>query len=172
LNPPLEILVVRTEIRLGLLLVPIAESAYNVRDVGRGDDARARGQAAYVRANRLLTQVAKGEREPLVRDLELFQNALSELFEDQQSGGVIRDRARLEEAMTLPLDQLPRNPGAHDPVAPGHSQSRCGESGGIDPLLGPKHSLFLVRMKSFLFRQCGRQMPPAAKAIYVTETSL
>ncbi len=167
---PLEILVVRTEIRLGLLLASITESAYRVRDVGRGDDAKARGQAAYVRANRLLAQVAQGEREPFVRDLELLKNALSGLSENEQSEGVIRDRARPEEAMALPLEQLSRNPGDHDP---GHSKSRCDESGGINPQLGPKHSLFLFRLKSFLLRQFGQQMPSAVpKPIYVTETSL
>ena len=172
MKPPLEILVVRTEIRLGLLFVLIAEYAYNVRDVDRGDEARARGQAAYFRANRLLAQVADGEREPLVCDLELLQNALSGLPKDERAGSVIRDQACPENHLVVSLGQLPRSPGDHDPVAPGHSQSCCDESGGVDPRLGPKHSLFFFRMKSFLFWQCGRQMPPAPKPIYVIETSL
>jgi hypothetical protein len=79
LNSPLEILVARNEICLGFLFVPIAGSAYNVGDVDRGDEARARGQAAHARANSVLAQVAHPEREPLIRDLELLQNALSEL---------------------------------------------------------------------------------------------
>ena len=142
MKSPLKILVVRTEIRLGLLLVPIAESAYNVRDVDRGDEARARGQTAYLRANSLLAQVADGERELLVCDLELLQDALSGLPKDERAGSVIRDPACPEKHLVVSLGQLPRSPGDHDPVAPGHSQSCCDESGGIDPRLGPKHSLF------------------------------
>src|SRR6185437_2030466 len=115
-----------------------------------------------------------GEREPLVCDLELLQNALSGLPKDERAGSVIRDQACPEKHLVVSLGQLPRSSGDHDPVAPGHSQSCCDESGGMDRWLGPKQSLFLClfRMKSFLFRQCGRQMAPAPKPIYVTETSL
>lgn len=122
MKPPIETLALRAEIRLGLLFAPIAESAYNARDVDRGDDARARGQAAYVRANRLLAHVAAGEREPLARDLEFLQNALSGLSKNEQSGSVIRDRARPEKAIAPLSEQLPSNPGNQDPVAPGHSK--------------------------------------------------
>ena len=173
MKPPLEILAVRAEIRLGLLLVPIAESAYNVRDVDRGDEARARGQAAYFRANRLLAQVAGGEREPLVCDLELLQDALSGLPKDERAGSVIRDHACPEKHLVVSLGQLPKKSRRSRSGCSGSlTQSCCDEGGGIDPRLGPKHSLFLCRMKSFLFRQCGRQMPPAPKPIYVTERSL
>jgi hypothetical protein len=169
LKPPLEILVVRTEIRLGLLLVPIAESAYNV---DRGDEARARGQAAYLRANRLLAQVADDEREPLVCDLELLQDALSGLPKDEQAGSVIRDHACPEKHLVVSLGQLPKKSRrSRSGCSRSLTQSCRDEDGGIDPRLGPKHSLFLLRMKSFLW-QCGQQMPPASKPIYVTERSL
>ena len=106
----LEALVVSTEIRLGFLLVPIAESAYNVQDVGRGDEARGRGQAAYFRANRLLAQVADCDRKPLADDLESLQIALDGLFKDQQSAltGAIRDRdqAHPEQHFVLPPEKI------------------------------------------------------------------
>jgi hypothetical protein len=172
LKPPLEILVVRTEIRLGLLLVQIAESAYNVRDVDRGDEARARGQAAYFRANRLLAQVADAEREPLVCDLELLQDALSGLPKEERAASVFRDHACPEKDLVVSLGQLPKKSRRSRSGCSGSLTQSCrDEGGGIDPRLGPKHSLFLCRMKSVLW-QCGRQMPPAPKPIYVAERSL
>ena len=115
----LEALVVSIEIRLGFLLVPIAESAYNVRDVGRGDEARGRGQAAYFRANRLLAQVAECDRKPLADDLESLQIALDGLFKDQQSAftGAIRDQAHPEQHSVLPPEKTAKKSlDADDPV--------------------------------------------------------
>jgi hypothetical protein len=118
LKPPLEALLVSTELRLGFLLVSIADSAYKVRDVGRGDEAKARGQAAYFRANWLLTQVAECNRESLVSDLEFLQTAINGLSKDQQSAftGVIRDKGHPEEHSVLPSKKQPRNPDAEYPV--------------------------------------------------------
>lgn len=61
------------------------------------------GQAAHVRANHLLAQVAESEREPLVHDLERLQNALSGPSENEQSGNGICNKARPEEPTALPL---------------------------------------------------------------------
>ena len=84
----LEGLVCGTEVRLGFLLVAIAESAYNMQDVVRGDEARARGQAAYFRASRLLAQVAEGDVEPLLGNLESLQSALTAAANDWQPARV------------------------------------------------------------------------------------
>ncbi|MFL6416249.1 MAG: hypothetical protein ACJ74Y_11355 [Bryobacteraceae bacterium] len=72
----LEIALFTNEISLGLLLVLVAESAYKLGDVRRGDEARARGQAASFRAARLLAQVADCDRALLLGDLESLQSAL------------------------------------------------------------------------------------------------
>jgi len=119
MKSPLEALVVTTEIRLGFLLVPIAESAYKVRDVGRGDEARARGQAAYFRAKRLLAKVAECDRKPLAGDLECLQSALNGLFKGQQLAftGVIRDKAHHPEHLILPPEITAKKfPDADYPV--------------------------------------------------------
>jgi hypothetical protein len=76
-NSLLENALFTNEISLGLLLVLVAESAHKLGDVGRGDEARARGQAASLRADRLLPQVADCDRALLFGDLESLQKRRS-----------------------------------------------------------------------------------------------
>jgi len=85
LNSSLEVLALEYELRLGYVFVSTAESAYKRQDVGRAYEARARGQAAYYRASRLLASVTEGGRGALAADLACLQAALNELFQTQGS---------------------------------------------------------------------------------------
>jgi hypothetical protein len=76
LTSDLELLSVASEIRLGFLFVSVAEMAYKVRDFDGADHTRAKGEAVYFRANRLLTQIADGDRKQVLADLERLNIAL------------------------------------------------------------------------------------------------
>ena len=81
----LEGLLVTHEISLGLLVVPVARAAYNRGDFDLADAVRARGEAAYFRANRLLYQVSNDENQQLRGDLERLQRALDQIKQNPSS---------------------------------------------------------------------------------------
>jgi hypothetical protein len=108
----LEIALFTNEISLALLLVAVAESAYKLGDVWRGDEALARGHAASFRAARLLAQVADCDRALLVRDLESLQSALNGL------PAKIVGNLGPEGNIVLPSEELPTSSDAGPPLDP------------------------------------------------------
>lgn len=76
MRSPLEVQFAVNEMQLGFLFASLADSAYDAGDIGCGDQARVKGQAAYVRADRLLAQVVAPNR-ALVCNLKSLHNALN-----------------------------------------------------------------------------------------------
>lgn len=76
LTSDLELLSAASEIRLGFLFVSVAELAFKLGDIERADHTRAKGQAVYFRASRLLTHSADGDQKQVLADLERLKAAL------------------------------------------------------------------------------------------------
>ena len=70
---------VASEINFGFLFVSVARSAYAVGDIARGDEARTKGQAAYLRAKQFVGQADEKTSKSLSGDLDALRTALERL---------------------------------------------------------------------------------------------
>jgi hypothetical protein len=79
LDLSLEARLVRSEILIGHICSCAAECAYSIRDRLQANEGQLRAQATYSRANRLLANMAEGDRESMAAELAGLHTALDVL---------------------------------------------------------------------------------------------